>query len=416
MTHCQSGASTFNNLDYVELVGSVMLAFMFDGRLSSLWIGLCVTLLVGCSDSPSNPDKTSGAPEDPTAAEKPSPLAIGRKDMSGEQLAHAFCQTCHLFPEPDAFDKATWRERLFPLMGPRLGIYRHGSSTYRDFREESTALAGRTDIFPDDPQLTETEWQKLMDWYAAAAPDQPLPQDEHEKIGMGLKQFKASFPPKTDKRAPMATVVKMDPLTGNIYVSNAISNSLTIYDKKFKVLNTIEFESPPIHLRFDPGNGPEQRGLWLTEIGSLRPTNDPTGKLHYMYFRPDASIVEPRQTPIDRLIRPVFSTFADLDNDHQPDIVISEFGWHIGALNWYQNLGGDRMQKHSLKQEPGAISSYVYDFDGNGFPDVIALMAQGNEGIFMFWNDGNDNFREQQLLKFPPLLGFEQLRAGRFQQ
>lgn len=387
---------------------------MFYSRFSSFWMGICAALLIACGDSASNPRKNPDLPQGATAAERLGQLAIARKDMSGEQLAHAFCQTCHAFPEPDAFDKATWINRVFPLMGPRLGIYRHGNSTYRDFRKESKALTGRTDIFPVDPQLTEAEWQKLMDWYAHAAPDQPLPQDEHEKITLGLKYFKPKFPPKTDKHPAMASLVKIDPLTGNIFLGNAMSNDLVIYDKNFKVLNTIKMESPPVHLHFDPGNDLEERGLWLTGIGSLRPTNDPTGKLDHMYIRPDGSIVEPRYTPIDKLIRPVFSTFADLNNDQKPDIVISEFGWHIGALNWYENLGGYRMQKHALKEEPGAISSYTHDFDGDGYQDVIALMAQGNEGIFMFWNNGDNTFREEQLLKFPPYWGSSSFELADF--
>ncbi len=369
---------------------------------------------MACGDSPSSPGKTPDVLEGPTAAEKLEQLAIARKELSGEQLAKMFCQTCHAFPNPDLLDKATWINKVFPLMGPRLGIYLHGNSTYRDFRKESKALTGRTDIFPDAPQLTDTEWQKLMDWYASSAPEQPLPQDRREKIAMGLKHFRAKFPPKTDKPPPMATVVKMDPLTGNIYLGNAMTNELVVYDKHFRVLNTIKMESPPIHLRFDSGKGAAERGLWLTEIGSLRPTNDPTGKLHYRYLRPDASIVKPDYTPIDKLIRPVHSTFADLNNDQQQDVVIAEFGWHIGALNWYQNLGGYRMQKHTLKEEAGAISSYAHDFDGNGYQDVIALMAQGNEGIFMFWNDGNGNFREQQLLNFPPSWGSSSLELADF--
>jgi hypothetical protein len=391
-----------------------MFAFMFYSQFSRSWIGACATLLIACGDSPSDRVEPPETLAGPTAAERLEQLAIARKDMSGEQLAHIYCQTCHAFPNPDSFDKATWIDEVFPLMGPRLGIYAHGNTTYRDFRKESPALAGRTDVFPDAPQLTGTEWQKLMDWYASAAPDQPLPQDEHEKISVGLKHFEVKFPPRTDKRPAMTTVVKIDPVTGNIYLGNAMTNNLITYDKHFKLVNTFEMKSPPIHLRFDPGNGPQERGLWLTEIGSLRPTNDPIGKLHYMYVRPDASIVEPHSTPIDALIRPVYSTFADLNDDQQLDIVISEFGWHVGALNWYQNLGGYRMQKHTLKAEPGAISSYAHDFDGNGHQDVIALMAQGNEGIFMFWNDGNGSFREQQLLKFPPTWGSSSFELADF--
>ena len=391
-----------------------MFGAMSCGRLRRSWIGVCAALVIACSHPASTPDAAPEILSGPTAAERLEQLAATRKDMSGEQLASIYCQTCHALPAPDSYDKATWKEKVFPLMGPRLGIYGDGTTRYRDYRKESPALAGRNDVFPDAPQLTTEEWRRLMDWYVGAAPDHPLPQDPHAKITVGLRHFRVKYPPRTDKRPAMTSVVKFDPVTGNVYVGNAMTNNIFIFDERFKLVNALSLASPPIHLRFDSGNGPQERGLWVTEIGSLRPTNDPTGKLHYVHVRPDATIVEPGSTPIDGLIRPVYSNFADLDGDGKLDVVISEFGWHIGALNWYQNQGDFRVQKHTLKDVAGSISSYAHDFDGDGDLDVIGLMAQGNEGIFMFWNEGGGSFREEQLLEFPPTWGSSSFELADF--
>src|SRR5712664_4099157 len=40
----------------------------------------------------------------------------------GEQLARQYCQSCHLFPEPDLLDKATWEKGALPWMSKWLGI------------------------------------------------------------------------------------------------------------------------------------------------------------------------------------------------------------------------------------------------------------------------------------------------------
>src|SRR5438046_8357300 len=40
----------------------------------------------------------------------------------GRELAQKFCAGCHLFPEPDLLDKATWKNGALPLMHTRLGI------------------------------------------------------------------------------------------------------------------------------------------------------------------------------------------------------------------------------------------------------------------------------------------------------
>ena len=45
------------------------------------------------------------------------------------------------------------------------------------------------------------------------------------------------------------------------------------------------------------------------------------------------------------------------------------------------------------------------DFDGNGFKDIIALMTQGDEKIVLLLNHGDFSFRENTLLRFPPVYG-----------
>ncbi len=41
----------------------------------------------------------------------------------------------------------------------------------------------------------------------------------------------------------------------------------------------------------------------------------------------------------------------------------------------------------------------------DGLPDIIALFAQGEEGIFLFLNKGNGSFETKELLRFPPVYG-----------
>ena len=62
-------------------------------------------------------------------------------------------------------------------------------------------------------------------------------------------------------------------------------------------------------------------------------------------------------------------------------------------------------QKHVLRALPGAVKTQVVDLDHNGLPDIIALMAQGDEGIFAYFNKGNNRFEEKRLLQFPPSYG-----------
>jgi hypothetical protein len=58
-----------------------------------------------------------------------------------------------------------------------------------------------------------------------------------------------------------------------------------------------------------------------------------------------------------------------------------------------------------IRAVPGAIKAYVEDVNHDGLPDIWALFAQGDEGIFLFTNKGNGQFSQETILRFPPMYG-----------
>ena len=48
--------------------------------------------------------------------------------------------------------------------------------------------------------------------------------------------------------------------------------------------------------------------------------------------------------------------------------------------------------EHVLFDRPGAIAEEVYDFNHDGRPDIMVMMAQAREGIYIFYNQGNGEF------------------------
>ena len=62
-------------------------------------------------------------------------------------------------------------------------------------------------------------------------------------------------------------------------------------------------------------------------------------------------------------------------------------------------------EKKILSQLPGAIRSYIDDFNNDGLPDIMVLMAQAQEGIFLFLNKGKGIFETKKVLGFPPIYG-----------
>ena len=72
---------------------------------------------------------------------------------SGEELAKAYCGTCHLFPEPSLLDKITWKDRVLPDMGWRLGIRKDDDDPYAEMEKDEAQLVRALNIFPDKELL-----------------------------------------------------------------------------------------------------------------------------------------------------------------------------------------------------------------------------------------------------------------------
>src|SRR5947208_9732598 len=129
----------------------------------------------------------------------------------GATLAHVVCQSCHLFPEPDLLDKATWEREALPFMSKWLGI----SKMNLDLRpgRKYVEAAG---VFPSLPILAERDWQAICKYYLDTAPATPLGQPPHPTIRLGLKGFKVTAP---DYRfqVPLTTLVKIDRTGGDFF-------------------------------------------------------------------------------------------------------------------------------------------------------------------------------------------------------
>jgi hypothetical protein len=90
--------------------------------------------------------------------------------------------------------------------------------------------------------------------------------------------------------------------------------------------------------------------------------------------------------------------------------VVCSFGSRLGRFSWFEARPAGGYEEHVLLDRPGAIRSEVRDFDGDGRPDIMVLMAQAREGIYLFLNEGHGRFRMETIFEAPPswgLAGFE---------
>lgn len=317
---------------------------------------------------------------------------------AGEGLAKKYCRSCHAFPDPSLLDVSSWENGVLPNMGPRLGIFNFYWKQYPSMIRDPNMPKG---FYPSQPVMSTEEWQNIIDFYLATAPDSLPAQQRPYPIKNDLSIFTAISP----------TVLGHKPTTCYIHIDSSrtphsvlqcdiFQKLVTRFDTALKPVDSFSFVSGPIiDIDF-------QASPWVaTNIGYLNPSNAKLGRLQNLLLNDKGKMLLDTTVEISRLARPVQSVEVDLNNDGKPDELVCEFGHLTGALSWYENLGDKQYTRHVLRPVPGAIKAYVQDYNHDGLPDLVVLFAQGEEGIFLFTNRGHGQFDQKEILQFPPSYG-----------
>jgi hypothetical protein len=311
-------------------------------------------------------------------------------ELSGKSLSDAYCSACHLKPDPSLLDKATWEKSVLPDMRRRLGLI-----IADDFGvaigEDNGAPLG---IYASETLIRKSEWDLIQAYYLENAPES-LPQivRSSEKI-QALDGFELITPHFANKRPSLTTIAVYHEEESLIYLGDRLNQMFRIDPADLSIIDSITMVSPVSDIRFR-----EDGGLDLLHIGYMDPSNWAIGKLQFLQENKEFSSVL-----LDSLRRPVHFSFADLNGDGKEDVVISNFGHHIGNLMWFEQSSSG-FEPHLLNNRPGARKTVIDDVNGDGLPDVIALMTQAKEGVFVYLNLGNGEFKEENWLLFDPVFG-----------
>jgi hypothetical protein len=314
----------------------------------------------------------------------------GSYRSEGERLAHTYCAACHEYPDPQLLDKGTWRSGVLPQMAQRLGV--PSPSLYTDVARSPQMVVLTRAVSAED-------WGKIADYYLKNAPDSLPGQSPPAEPRLDPAFFLAHpFVPQL-KSSAIITLLKTDSTHDRIFVGEAGSNTLRVFDWGRHLKATLVLRSAPT----DVVSGKED--LLVLESGNLSPNDDPSGTLAQYHVARDGSL-QRGATLIDSLVRPVFVEQFDFDGDGRNEFVICEFGNNRGRLALYR-YDGSQYQRQVLDPAPGAIRFEIRDMTGDGAPDIVALLAQGDERIVLFENDGKGNFpgRHRVLARFPPVYG-----------
>lgn len=133
----------------------------------------------------------------------------------------------------------------------------------------------------------------------------------------------------------------------------------------------------------------------VSSMGVVFPNNDTIGSIYILENDGNNGFVH-RQI-LKEVARVTDVRAADFDGDGRLDLAVAQFGYDQGQVRWMRNLGDGAFESEILLDLSGAIHACVGDMDGDGDLDIVALISQEWEEIYLFSNDGKGNFSQQPI-------------------
>jgi hypothetical protein len=286
---------------------------------------------------------------------------------------------------PALLDKETWVKHVLPAMAPKLGI-----GVWQD--NEYFVKPGKETV-----NISFDDWKAIVAYYQQLAPDSLTPTKVPQPLQEDLDLFTMEQPVWTDtQHIATTTMVSVNPYTGDIYSSGETGPALYHWNTQLKATPAIKLQSPAVNMAWYAADT-----ALLTCIGNMRAVDVPEGTLWEVH----PAAAQQVKTIGLGLPRPVQSIAADFNRDGRMDYLVCGFGHDYGGLYVLQQTADEDYQKKPIWEVPGAIHAVVDDFDKDGWPDVMALFAYADEGIWLFLNDHKGGFKQRQLLRFPPVYG-----------
>lgn len=362
-----------------------------DRHLAVVIPGILLLVLLQCGHGPSVQNQ---------AENDPSVLPVTLPE-NGEALARKYCQTCHLFPEPALLDRKTWVENVLPNMGSRLGIRTAGYDPAKEADPDERSFLRQLNVYPDKPLITKAEWLSMVEYYHQEAPQKlPVP-GTTTTISSVPAPFAASEIKIGEKEVPQVTLLKYDPDGRRLYVGDHLE--LYALDQKLNIKSSWQLQTPAVDMAH------ALESLFVLGIGTFSPSDKQEGVFFPLL---SADPVLARNMIIEHLPRPVQFAIGDVNGDGRSDVVVCGFSNHQGKLAWYD--GGSASAEHVLTTLPGARKAVIQDLDGDGKPEIIALMAQAWEKLSIYHHQGGGVFKEETALSFPPVYGVSYFELADF--
>ena len=124
--------------------------------------------------------------------------------------------------------------------------------------------------------------------------------------------------------------------------------------------------------------------LLIASMGVIMPNNERIGAVVVLENLGSRNFE--KRVLLERVARVTDVQAEDLDGDGDFDLAVGQFGYFQGEIRWMENLGNWRFESHPLLDFSGTIHTPIVDIDADRDMDIVALVSQEWEEIYIFEN------------------------------
>jgi hypothetical protein len=151
----------------------------------------------------------------------------------------------------------------------------------------------------------------------------------------------------------------------------------------------------PAHVEVADMNGDGHLDVLVAAMGRIMPNDEKIGSV--VVLENDGANHFTNRVLVENVARVNYVAASDLNDDGRLDLVVGQFGYIQGEIRWMENLGSWQFKSHALLDLPGAIHTPAADMNGDGVPDIVALVSQDSEEVHLFEGRKRGQFRDRVL-------------------